>query len=190
MILVFSQITYYFTLRFTQLNKKLKFLTKHCHDNINNQLKEALDDINFLFNQINEYNQFWKYYLFIEYGVFLFLVGLGTYMAFFGFLSLMFRLLVILSMMAVLSVLTVLSVSAASVVKRGRQSYQTLHSLTFKKMPLYLRERLLVTLERMAGPEQFIGFTCLDLFTVTYATYFKVRQAKLKKYFYRKCKFF
>lgn len=58
MILVFGQVSYYFQLRFDQLDPKLRYLKTRYYGDIKTQLKEILQEFDSLFSLIYEYNKF------------------------------------------------------------------------------------------------------------------------------------
>jgi hypothetical protein len=55
---------------------------------------------------------------------------------------------------------------------KAHESYAILNSISQSKMNLVLKTQLQIYIQRLGGPT--IGFTCWNLFTVTYDNFFHV----------------
>lgn len=118
MIFVFHQITYFFVIRFDDINSKVKFLKNQSLPVVRRNLLPTLKTMNSLYNLVYRFNQFWKYVLILDYSIILLMVSLLAYLGFFTQMDGILRLMCGLGSCFLFVVLCALSISAALVINK------------------------------------------------------------------------
>ena len=116
MLFFHHQVCYYLKLRFQNINKQLKeFLQIKQNDK---KLKKILIDYNDICVEVNRYNYFWNYYIFIEYFFSGTIICLILYMAFFASMVLWFKVICMIYVPVFMSILMIVSLSCSMVSKK------------------------------------------------------------------------
>lgn len=161
-------VSYYLVIRLEEVNKLL--LEQLSYKRKKSFWRNKINDLifkehNTICLQISNYNKFWKKFIFSNYLSFFVLFNLTLYHIIFTSMNLGSFVILLLILLYSLYTLFIMTVAVALISNTAHQPYHKLNSIGIHSFPVSIGMNLQKIIERLSGP--IIGFTCLNLFTVT-----------------------
>jgi hypothetical protein len=174
----FNHVCYSFSIKFNNLNKKFDHFLASINDSahrkyINYKLIQLLREHNHVCVHLYQFNHFWTIYLAIKYLLFPAGIQLCLYNSFFAETNIISRSPFFICAIFEIICLSSDSISASMVRKKAHSCYLTLNRIC---MSTRLSPRVKIKLNNYIQRfnAKSLSFTCFNLFSVTYATYFIV----------------